>query len=99
MTIKSEHGNRSAAFVERSETFAAERLDKWATNARGIYTAHSTFGGSAGWGVALGIYANQDGNGHRTYTAGTGTTYSMAIPVNILAVKCKGYHVSRAVAN
>ncbi|QRW03375.1 cuticle-degrading protease [Ceratobasidium sp. AG-Ba] len=55
----------------------------------GIYTAHSQFGGRAKWGATYGGYANQDGNGHGTHTAGTavGSTYGQAPSANIIAVK------------
>ncbi|QRV89194.1 cuticle-degrading protease [Ceratobasidium sp. AG-Ba] len=55
----------------------------------GIYTAHSQFGGRAKWGATYGGYANQDGNGHGTHTAGTavGSTYGQASSANIIAVK------------
>ncbi|KAF8600730.1 subtilisin-like protein [Ceratobasidium sp. AG-I] len=55
----------------------------------GIYTAHSCFGGRAKWGATYGGYANADGNGHGTHTAGTavGTTYGVAEQANIIAIK------------
>ncbi|KAG8714144.1 subtilisin-like serine protease [Ceratobasidium sp. 395] len=55
----------------------------------GIYTAHNCFGGRAKWGATFGGYANQDGNGHGTHTAGTavGNTYGQATSANIYAVK------------
>ncbi|KAG9083430.1 subtilisin-like serine protease [Ceratobasidium sp. UAMH 11750] len=37
----------------------------------GIYTAHNCFGGRAKWGATFGGYADKDGNGHGTHTAGT----------------------------
>ncbi|KAG8741725.1 subtilisin-like serine protease [Ceratobasidium sp. 414] len=97
MTIEYEQGDESAVFVERSEAPVAEGLDKRANGAgvdvygidTGIYTAHSTFGGRARWGATFGGYANQDGNGHGTHTAGTavGATYGVATSANIIAVK------------
>ncbi|KAG8714143.1 subtilisin-like serine protease [Ceratobasidium sp. 395] len=97
MTIEYEQGDEPAAFVERSEAPVAESLDKRANGAgvdvygidTGIYTAHSCFGGRARWGATFGGYANQDGNGHGTHTAGTavGTTYGVATSANIIAVK------------
>ncbi|KAG8709059.1 subtilisin-like serine protease [Ceratobasidium sp. 395] len=55
----------------------------------GIYTAHNCFGGRARWGATYGGYANADGNGHGTHTAGTavGATYGQATSANIIAVK------------
>ncbi|KAG8786725.1 subtilisin-like serine protease [Ceratobasidium sp. 428] len=55
----------------------------------GIYTAHNCFGGRARWGATYGGYANADGNGHGTHTAGTavGNTYGQATSANIIAVK------------
>lgn len=55
----------------------------------GIYTAHSAFGGRASWGATFGGYANADGNGHGTHTAGTavGTTYGVATAAKIVAIK------------
>ncbi|KAF8597654.1 putative subtilisin-like serine protease [Ceratobasidium sp. AG-I] len=55
----------------------------------GIYTAHSQFGGRAKWGATYGGYANADGNGHGTHTAGTaiGSTYGQAPSANAIAVK------------
>ncbi|KAG8714318.1 subtilisin-like serine protease [Ceratobasidium sp. 394] len=97
MTIEYEQGDESAAYVERSEAPVAGGLDKRANGAgvdvygidTGIYTAHSTFGGRARWGATFGGYANQDGNGHGTHTAGTavGNTYGVATSANIIAVK------------
>ncbi|KAG9120766.1 subtilisin-like serine protease, partial [Ceratobasidium sp. 392] len=90
-------GDESAAYVERSEAPVVEGLDKRANGAgvdvygidTGIYTAHNTFGGRARWGATFGGYANQDGNGHGTHTAGTavGNTYGVATSANIIAVK------------
>ncbi|KAG8791155.1 subtilisin-like serine protease [Ceratobasidium sp. 428] len=37
----------------------------------GIYTRHNCFGGRAIWGKTFGGYADADGNGHGTHTAGT----------------------------
>ncbi|KAG8714322.1 subtilisin-like serine protease [Ceratobasidium sp. 394] len=37
----------------------------------GIYVEHSCFGGRAKWGATFGGYADKDGNGHGTHTAGT----------------------------
>ncbi|KDQ13704.1 hypothetical protein BOTBODRAFT_365903 [Botryobasidium botryosum FD-172 SS1] len=55
----------------------------------GIYTAHSSFGSRASWGVTFGGYSNIDGNGHGTHTAATavGATYGVAPSANIIAVK------------
>ncbi|KDQ13665.1 hypothetical protein BOTBODRAFT_55912 [Botryobasidium botryosum FD-172 SS1] len=55
----------------------------------GIYTAHSSFGGRARWGATFGGYANSDGNGHGTHTAGTvgGSGFGPATAANIIAVK------------
>lgn len=55
----------------------------------GIYTAHSAFGGRATWGATYGGYANADGNGHGTHTAGTaaGSGFGLATASNIIAVK------------
>ncbi|KAG8696030.1 subtilisin-like serine protease [Ceratobasidium sp. 394] len=57
----------------------------------GIYTAHNSFGGRAIWGATFGGYADADGNGHGTHTAGTavGQKYSPAgaTAANIIAVK------------
>ncbi|KAG9081755.1 subtilisin-like serine protease, partial [Ceratobasidium sp. 370] len=55
----------------------------------GIYTAHECFGGRARWGATYGGYANSDGNGHGTHTAGTavGAIYGQAPEANIIAVK------------
>ncbi|CCO31859.1 Subtilisin-like protease 6 [Rhizoctonia solani AG-1 IB] len=60
----------------------------------GIYTAHSSFGGRARWGATFGGYANQDGNGHGTHTAGTavGASYGVATSANIIAVKGELIH-------
>ncbi|KAG9085112.1 subtilisin-like serine protease [Ceratobasidium sp. UAMH 11750] len=38
---------------------------------QGIYVEHSCFGGRAKWGATFGGYADKDGNGHGTHTAGT----------------------------
>ncbi|KAG9080127.1 subtilisin-like serine protease [Ceratobasidium sp. 370] len=96
-TIEYEQGDESAAFVERSEAPVVEGLAKRANGAgvivygidTGIYTAHSTFGGRASWGATFGGYANADGNGHGTHTAGTavGTTYGVATSAKIVAIK------------
>jgi len=55
----------------------------------GIYTEHSCFGGRASWGATFGGYADADGNGHGTHTAGTavGAKYGSATSANITAVK------------
>ncbi|KDQ08935.1 hypothetical protein BOTBODRAFT_117866, partial [Botryobasidium botryosum FD-172 SS1] len=55
----------------------------------GIYTAHNSFGGRARWGATFGGYANSDGNGHGTHTAGTvgGNGFGPATAANIIAVK------------
>ncbi|KAG9082592.1 subtilisin-like serine protease, partial [Ceratobasidium sp. 392] len=98
MTIEYEQGDESAALAERSEALAVEGLGKRASNGAGvdvygidtgIYTAHNAFGGRAKWGATFGGYANQDGNGHGTHTAGTavGNTYGQATSANIYAVK------------
>ncbi|CCO37844.1 hypothetical protein BN14_12004 [Rhizoctonia solani AG-1 IB] len=52
-------------------------------------TALTLFGGRARWGATFGGYANQDGNGHGTHTAGTavGASYGVATSANIIAVK------------
>ncbi|KAF8751824.1 dihydroorotate dehydrogenase family Type 2 subfamily [Rhizoctonia solani] len=96
MTIDYEQGDETAAVVAR-EAPAVEGLDKRANGAgvdvygidTGIYTAHSSFGGRARWGATFGGYANQDGNGHGTHTAGTavGASYGVATSANIIAVK------------
>ncbi|KAH7327598.1 peptidase S8/S53 domain-containing protein [Rhizoctonia solani] len=96
MTIDYEQGDETAAFVAR-EAPAIEGLEKRANGAgvdvygidTGIYTAHSSFGGRARWGATFGGYANQDGNGHGTHTAGTavGASYGVATSANIIAVK------------
>ncbi|QRV89207.1 cuticle-degrading protease [Ceratobasidium sp. AG-Ba] len=96
MTIEYEQGDEAAALSERSEP-SVESFDKRANGSgvdvygidTGIYTAHSCFGGRARWGKTFGGYANQDGNGHGTHTAGTavGTTYGIATSANIIAVK------------
>ncbi|KAG8714145.1 subtilisin-like serine protease [Ceratobasidium sp. 395] len=59
------------------------------TVSQGIYTAHNCFGGRARWGATYGGYANADGNGHGTHTAGTavGSNYGQASAANIIAVK------------
>ncbi|KAG8770339.1 subtilisin-like serine protease [Ceratobasidium sp. 428] len=95
MTIDYEQGDETAALAARSE--ATEVFDKRANGAgvdvygidTGIYTAHSSFGGRARWGATFGGYANQDGNGHGTHTAGTavGASYGVATSANIIAVK------------
>ncbi|QRV89205.1 proteinase R [Ceratobasidium sp. AG-Ba] len=97
VTIDYEQGDEAAALAERSEVPATETFDKRANGAgvdvygidTGIYTAHSCFGGRARWGTTFGGYANQDGNGHGTHTAGTavGTTYGVATSANVIAVK------------
>lgn len=98
MTIDYEAGDEAAALLEREAApEPASELDKRANGAgvdvygidTGIYTAHSCFGGRARWGSTFGGYANQDGNGHGTHTAGTavGTTYGVATSANIIAVK------------
>ncbi|KAG8705181.1 subtilisin-like serine protease, partial [Ceratobasidium sp. 395] len=55
----------------------------------GIYTNHSCFGGRASWGATYGGYADADGNGHGTHTAGTavGEKYGQAPRAKIIAVK------------
>ncbi|KAG8713439.1 subtilisin-like serine protease [Ceratobasidium sp. 394] len=55
----------------------------------GIYTAHECFGGRARWGATFGGYADADGNGHGTHTAGTavGNGYGQANRTRIIAVK------------
>ncbi|KAG8741726.1 subtilisin-like serine protease [Ceratobasidium sp. 414] len=55
----------------------------------GIYTAHECFGGRARWGATFGGYADADGNGHGTHTAGTavGAIYGQATEANVIAVK------------
>ncbi|KDQ11599.1 hypothetical protein BOTBODRAFT_57358 [Botryobasidium botryosum FD-172 SS1] len=55
----------------------------------GVYTSHSSFGGRARWGATFGGYANADGNGHGTHTAGTvgGSGFGPATSANIIAVK------------
>ncbi|KAG8734565.1 subtilisin-like serine protease [Ceratobasidium sp. 428] len=55
----------------------------------GVYTNHSCFGGRARWGATYGGYADADGNGHGTHTAGTavGEKYGQAPGANIIAVK------------
>ncbi|KAJ1307126.1 hypothetical protein OPQ81_001244 [Rhizoctonia solani] len=98
MTIDYEQGDEAAAFVAREAPAAqVEGLEKRANGAgvdvygidTGIYTAHSSFGGRARWGATFGGYANQDGNGHGTHTAGTavGASYGVATSANIIAVK------------
>ncbi|QRV89222.1 proteinase R [Ceratobasidium sp. AG-Ba] len=96
MSIDYEEGDESAAVAARSEAPVAA-FDKRANGAgvdvygidTGIYTAHSSFGGRARWGATFGGYANQDGNGHGTHTAGTavGASYGVATSANIIAVK------------
>ncbi|KAG8714321.1 subtilisin-like serine protease [Ceratobasidium sp. 394] len=96
-TIEYEQGDESAAAVERTEAPVVEGLAKRANGSgaivygidTGIYTAHSTFGGRASWGATFGGYANADGNGHGTHTAGTavGTTYGVATSAKIVAIK------------
>ncbi|KAF8704717.1 peptidase, partial [Rhizoctonia solani] len=96
MSIEYEEGDEASAFVARGAP-AAEGLEKRANGAgvdvygidTGIYTAHSSFGGRARWGATFGGYANQDGNGHGTHTAGTavGASYGVATSANIIAVK------------
>jgi len=97
MTIDYEAGDESAALLEREAAPAVASFDKRANGAgvdvygidTGIYTAHSSFGGRARWGATFGGYANQDGNGHGTHTAGTavGASYGVATSANIIAVK------------
>ncbi|KAG8722969.1 subtilisin-like serine protease [Ceratobasidium sp. 395] len=57
----------------------------------GIYTAHNCFGGRAQWGKTFGGYADADGNGHGTHTAGTavgsGFPPEAATDATIFAVK------------
>ncbi|KAF8596878.1 putative subtilisin-like serine protease [Ceratobasidium sp. AG-I] len=55
----------------------------------GINTAHTCFGGRASWGATFGGYADTDGNGHGTHTAGTavGGNYGPATSAKIVAVK------------
>ncbi|KAG8731068.1 subtilisin-like serine protease [Ceratobasidium sp. 423] len=55
----------------------------------GINTAHECFGGRAEWGKTFGDYADADGNGHGTHTAGTavGNGYGFATGAKIIAVK------------
>ncbi|KAF8677608.1 peptidase S8 family [Rhizoctonia solani] len=55
----------------------------------GILTTHSAFGGRASWGATYGNYANRDGHGHGTHTAGTavGSGFGLATAANIIAVK------------
>ncbi|KAF8307442.1 putative subtilisin-like serine protease [Clavulina sp. PMI_390] len=62
---------------------------KFISSDTGIYTAHSCFGGRASWGATFGGYANADGNGHGTHTAGTavGTSFGIATQAHIVAVK------------
>ncbi|KAG8721034.1 subtilisin-like serine protease [Ceratobasidium sp. 395] len=96
VTIDYEQGDASAV-IERSEAPVVEKLDKRANGSgvvvygidTGIYTAHSTFGGRASWGATFGGYANADGNGHGTHTAGTavGATYGVATSAKIVAIK------------
>ncbi|QRV74448.1 proteinase R [Ceratobasidium sp. AG-Ba] len=96
MSIDYEEGDESTALAARSEA-PVESFDKRANGAgvdvygidTGIYTAHSSFGGRARWGATFGGYANQDGNGHGTHTAGTavGASYGVATSANIIAVK------------
>ncbi|KAG8728650.1 subtilisin-like serine protease [Ceratobasidium sp. 428] len=96
VTIDYEQGD-APAVVERSEAPVVEKLDKRANGSgvvvygidTGIYTAHSTFGGRASWGATFGGYANADGNGHGTHTAGTavGATYGVATSAKIVAIK------------
>ncbi|KAG8709061.1 subtilisin-like serine protease [Ceratobasidium sp. 395] len=95
MTIDYEQGDEAAALAARSES--TEVFDKRAGGAgvtiygidTGIYTAHSSFGGRARWGATFGGYANQDGNGHGTHTAGTfgGSGFGPATSASIVAVK------------
>ncbi|CUA73345.1 Aqualysin-1 [Rhizoctonia solani] len=100
-TIQYEQGDEAAALkrmAEEAETAVVpEKLSKRANGSgvvvygidTGIYTAHSTFGGRASWGATFGGYANADGNGHGTHTAGTavGTTYGVATSAKIVAIK------------
>ncbi|CAE6455208.1 Alkaline serine protease ver112 OS=Lecanicillium psalliotae PE=1 SV=1 [Rhizoctonia solani AG-1 IB] len=55
----------------------------------GILTTHTSFGGRASWGATYGGYANRDGHGHGTHTAGTavGSGFGLATAANIIAVK------------
>ncbi|KAG9091093.1 subtilisin-like serine protease [Ceratobasidium sp. 392] len=55
----------------------------------GIYTGHQEFGGRARWGATYGGYANADGNGHGTHTAGTvgGSSVGQAPGCSLIAVK------------
>lgn len=58
----------------------------------GIYTEHECFGGRAFWGKTFGGYADADGHGHGTHTAGTavGKEYGLATAARIFAVKVLG---------
>ncbi|CAE6469115.1 unnamed protein product, partial [Rhizoctonia solani] len=95
-SIDYDQGDETAAFVA-PETPVAKVLEKGTNGAgvdvygldSGIYTAHSCLGGRARWGSTFGGYANWDGHGHGTHTAGTavGTTYGVATQANIIAVK------------
>ncbi|KAF8597655.1 serine protease [Ceratobasidium sp. AG-I] len=97
ITIDYVPGDESAALLEREAAPEVAAFDKRAGGAgvdvygidTGIYTAHSSFGGRARWGATFGGYANQDGNGHGTHTAGTavGASYGVATSANIIAVK------------
>ncbi|KAG8709384.1 subtilisin-like serine protease [Ceratobasidium sp. 423] len=55
----------------------------------GVQTTHTAFGGRATWGATYGGYANRDGHGHGTHTAGTaaGFRYGLATASNVIAVK------------
>ncbi|GAB1525269.1 hypothetical protein RhiTH_008427 [Rhizoctonia solani] len=100
-TIQYEQGDEAEALkrmaAEAETAVVPEKLSKRANGSgvvvygidTGIYTAHSTFGGRASWGATFGGYANADGNGHGTHTAGTavGTTYGVATSAKIVAIK------------
>ncbi|KAF8597650.1 subtilisin-like protein [Ceratobasidium sp. AG-I] len=96
-TIQFEQGDEAEALKRSSVAKEPQPLAKRANGAgvvvygidSGINIAHSCFGGRASWGATFGGYADADGNGHGTHTAGTavGTTYGVATSATIVAIK------------
>ncbi|KAB5587709.1 Serine protease [Ceratobasidium theobromae] len=98
MSIFYEEGLDGLSTVERSQVPPSLSLDKRANDGTGvtvysidtgIYLQHTCFGGRASWGKTFGGYADQDGNGHGTHTAGTavGKNFGFATGANIIAIK------------
>ncbi|KAG8723317.1 subtilisin-like serine protease [Ceratobasidium sp. 395] len=83
---------RSTGSSERLEkrTNQGEGVDVYGIDT-GIYTGHNCFGGRARWGATFGGYADKDGHGHGTHTAGTaagsGFFPGVAIEASLIAVK------------